>query len=99
MYRKERNTLAKILKYYLGRATDYTSFEVEVVGVIMGIWMIRTEHTAGQLPITILTDSQALIKRAQMHKSTTTQYLIENLLTLAENVNVANTNPSSKNFT
>jgi ribonuclease HI len=68
MYRKGRAAPSKILMYHLGSTTDYTSFEVEVVGAIMGVWMIRTEHIAGWLPISILTDSQALIKRTQTHK-------------------------------
>lgn len=60
MYRKGRSTQPKTLRYHLVNALEYTSFKVEAVGAILGIWLIRTEHIAGQLPI--LTDSEALIK-------------------------------------
>ena len=57
MYRKGRQGPAKILRYHLGSSASYTSFEAEVVGALMGIWMIRREHIMGHLLVTILTDS------------------------------------------
>jgi hypothetical protein len=63
MYRKGRKNPARILRYHLGSAKTHTVFEGEVVGAILGAWMIRSEHITGILPISVLTDSQALIKR------------------------------------
>jgi ribonuclease HI len=98
MYRKGRHEPSKVLRYHLGSSAEYTSFEAEVVGAIMGIWMIRTEHIVGWLPISILTDCQAFIKRTKSHKATTVQYLVKNFLTAADNINLANANPTAKWF-
>ena len=62
MYRRGKSTPSRVLRYHLGSTAKYTSFEAESVGAIMGIWMIRSEHIAGRLPISVLTDSQAFIK-------------------------------------
>ena len=98
MYRKGRPEPSKVLRYHLGSSTDYTSFEAEAVGAIMGIWMIRNEHIAGRLPISVLTDCQAFIKRTKSRKATTAQYLVENFLTAADNINLGNANPTAKRF-
>lgn len=98
MYRKGRPALAKVLRYHLGSSKKYTSFEVEVVGAILGVWLIRMEHIVGCLPIVVLTDSQAIIKRIRTCKTTTAQYLIENFLTSTDGINTANANPNSKRF-
>ena len=37
MYRKGRHKPLKVLRYHLGSSAEYTSFEAEVVGAIMGI--------------------------------------------------------------
>jgi hypothetical protein len=66
MYRKGRHEPSKVLRYCLGSSAEYTSFEAEVVVAIMGIWMIRTEQIAGWLPISILTDCKAFIKRTKV---------------------------------
>ena len=98
MYRKGRPMPAKVLRYHLGSSKKYTSFKAEVVGAILGVWLIRMEHVAGHLPIAVLTDSQAVIKRIRTCKMTTTQYLIENFLTLTDGINAANVNPNLKKF-
>ena len=98
MYRKGRQGPAKILRYHLGSSASYMSFKAEVVRALMGIWMIRREHIMGHLPVTVLTDSQAVIKRAKSHKATTAQYLVENLLDIADDVNPANADPTTKHF-
>ena len=65
----------------------------------MGVWLIRTEHIAGHLPIVVLMDSQAIVKRIRTCKMTTAQYLIENFLTLTDRSNITNNaNPNSKRF-
>ena len=98
MYRKGRPVPAKVLRYHLGSSKKYTSFEAEVVGAILGVWLIRTEHIVGCLPISVLTDSQAVIKRTRTCKTTTAQYLIENFVTSTDGINAANVNPNSKKF-
>jgi len=62
MYRRGKSAPSRVLRYHLGSTAKYTSFKAEAVGAIMGIWMIRSEHIAGHLPISVLTDSQAFIK-------------------------------------
>ena len=69
-----------------------------MVEALMGIWMIRREHIAGHLPVTILTDSQVTIKRTKLCKATTAQYLFENNLDIADDVNLANADPTTKCF-
>jgi len=64
MYRRGKSALSRVLRYHLGGTDEYTSFKAEAVGAIMGIWMIRSEHIAGCLLISVLTDSQAFIKQA-----------------------------------
>ena len=70
----------------------------EVVGALLSIWMIRTEHVAGCFPIFMITDSQAFIKRIRTHKVAMAQYLIRNFPTTADSINIANANHNSKWF-
>jgi len=62
MYRREKTAPSRVLRYHLGSATKYISFKAKAVGAIMGIWIIRSKHIAGHLPISVLRDSQAFIK-------------------------------------
>ena len=98
MYRKGRPAPAKVLRYHLGSSKKYTSFEVEVVGAILGVWLIRMKHIVAHLLIAVLTDSQAVIKRIKTCKTTTAQYLIETFLTSTDGINATNANPNSKKF-
>jgi ribonuclease HI len=57
---KNRKT-ARILHYHLGSADDHTVFEVELVGILMGLYLIET-NLKGSVSYTIGVDNQAAIK-------------------------------------
>jgi ribonuclease HI len=94
LYRRGRPNPEKILRYHLGDLTQHTNYEVEAVGLLMAMWMLRNQHVMGHLHVSIYIDSQALTSSFGSRDPRSGQYLLEDIITYAE---VANT-PQKKNL-
>jgi ribonuclease HI len=69
-YTREGGTIgnpAQILCCKLGPDTRYSVWEAEAAGIIMALWLLRGSNRISRLPISIYSDSQAVLKaiRAQ----------------------------------
>ncbi len=80
----EKKRKIQTLSYYLGTADEHTIFKAELVGLILGMQLIRS-HTCKNSSITIEIDNQATLKamKTKLHKSD--HYLV------AESINFATT--------
>ena len=87
LYRKGREHPEKVLRYRLGSNTEHTLYEGEVVGAILGAWLLCTEHIAGILPVSMYTDSQALIQETASKAAKLAHYLVEEFIALSKNIN------------
>ncbi|KAJ3554396.1 hypothetical protein NM688_g3131 [Phlebia brevispora] len=66
----------KTLRYHLGTSTRHTVYEAELVGIILGMELIRRETRAVHRA-SIALDNQAVIQASQSDKSTPGHYLLD----------------------
>ena len=80
-------------KARLGDKSRNTTFEGEVVGAILAVWLLR--HTPGTLgkKVSVFTDNQAVLQAIRAPKALSGQYLIRQLI---EDANAASTTVSFK---
>ena len=83
MYRKGKRT--RTLRLHLGAASDHTIYEAELVGLLMGIYMIKTEKK-GKTACAIGADSQAAIQALESELTSPGQHLAAEFLDLARQV-------------
>ena len=58
-------TAMKALRYQLGPLEWHTTYEAELVGMLLGVWMVRHETEVGMA--SIKADSQAAIQALRAH--------------------------------
>lgn len=76
-----------ILHYHLGKASEYTIYDAELVGISMAMHLIKTEKYARHNTM-IGTDSQAAIKAIQNELSTPGHYIAD--ITLCTAIQIRN---------
>jgi ribonuclease HI/exonuclease III len=74
------------LKAYLGPSTEHNSYEAEVVGGILALWMITNNPQTHRKKISIYSDNQAFLKTAACPKPVPGQYLLQNFNSSANNL-------------
>lgn len=60
LYRPGKRGYPKTLKLHLGRSSDHTVYEAEIVGMILGAELIRKESRPGQVSLAV--DNQAALR-------------------------------------
>jgi ribonuclease HI len=79
LYTKGRSRPIRSIQAFLGTSDKHNTYEAEVVGVILALWLIQnTPETLGQ-KVTLYIDNQALIKAIPTPKATPAQYLLNSL--------------------
>ena len=82
LYKKGRFTPINKLKIYLGPTTDHNTYEAELIGVILALWMIdKYPGTLGK-KVSLFIDNQAVITSFANPKATSGQYLIRHINTI-----------------
>ena len=75
------DAVTKTLKYQLGSLEWHTTYEVELVGLLLGLWLIRQEPEAGSA--SIKADSQAAILALCAHRTGLGSYLLDKIRELS----------------
>ena len=83
LYAKNRLTPTSKLKMYLGPPTKRNTFEAELVGAILAVWLLRKcPDTIGKT-VSLYIDNQAVISSITNPKATSGQFLSKHLNMLA----------------
>lgn len=75
----------RMLRLHMGKASDHTIYEAELVGLLLGIQLLKTE-TKGKTKCTIRADNQAAIKALQSKLTNPGQHLTAEFLKMADQV-------------
>ena len=75
------DTVTKILKYQLGLLKWHTTYKAELVGLLLGLWLIRQEPKAGLA--SIKADSQVAILALCAHRMRPGSYLLDEICELS----------------
>ena len=77
LYRKGSSRPLAELKAYLGTSTEHNSYEAEVVGGILGTWLISSNPETSYKSVSIYTDNQAFVNSSIAPKAAPGQYLLQ----------------------
>ena len=86
LYRNGRRT--RSLRLHLGKASKYTVYEAELVGMLLGIHLIKTEKK-GRVKCAIGVDNQAAIQALDSELTNPGQHLAAEFLRVADQVALA----------
>jgi len=64
--------------YQLGMLVGHTTYKVEIVGILLGLYMISFKKNVSTVRLTL--DNQAIIAALDMCKSGSVQYLTDEIL-------------------
>lgn len=76
----------RIIKYRLGVQQHYTSNDAEIVGGILGCWMMKNSQYLGPDSTSLYTDSQSFINATQSRTPHTGHHLIQHINTQMANL-------------
>jgi len=79
MYKKGSPAQISQLKAYLGSLKEHDSYEAEVVGGILAMWMIANTADAFRKTVIVYSDNQPFIKTVTNPKAVPGQYLLKHL--------------------
>ena len=85
MIKKGNPRTMKALKVYLGPPTEHNSYEVEVAGGILVLWLIAVTPETNRQKVSIYTDNQAFATTSSRPKATSGQHLIKDFSSKARN--------------
>jgi ribonuclease HI len=71
---KQLGKQRRVLYYHLGTTEEHTVYKAELVGLLLGLQLIKTEQ-AGSVPIVLGVDNQAVIKAIQLELMHPRQHL------------------------
>jgi len=78
------NQVAKILHYHLGSEKEHTVYEAEGVGITMALHLLKSRNRQITRPISICSDSQALLKALDNQRPHAGHYILDKIHDLAE---------------
>ena len=61
LFQKDNPNAIKSLTYHIGELSKHTIEEVELIGALMGIWLLCTMPGSARCSVTFYTDSQTVI--------------------------------------
>jgi ribonuclease HI len=85
MYKKGRTTPIKTLQYHLGSKDDHNSYEAELVGGILGIWLAESSPESRGKTVSLYTDNQSLLQAVVKIGSKSGQHLVKAIKDSANN--------------
>ena len=84
LYQKRRVHPLATLQVFMGTTEQHNTFEAEVMGAILAIWILHnTPATIGKV-VSLYTDNQSLVSTLPHPKATSGQYLLSSLRTAIE---------------
>ena len=86
---------ARILRCYLGSDTKYSIWDVEAAGAIMALWLLKGSNRISRLPISIYSDSQALLKALISQRASPGFHLVREFTDMVETL-VHGVDPASR---
>ena len=86
MYKKGRLTHTDQRQYYIGPRKEHNMYEAEIIGTIIGIWMISILNLPADAKVSLYTDNSSLVKAVKKDKSTSGQHLVKQLREAANNI-------------
>jgi ribonuclease HI len=86
MFQKGSSRPIAQLKAYLGSPKEHNSYEAEIVGGILGAWLIRSTPGTNFKTVSIFSDNQAFVESSRRPRAASGQYLIQNF---ADSINGA----------
>jgi hypothetical protein len=78
------NRVAKVLHFHLGSKKEHTVYEAEGVGIAMALHMLKTSNRKLSRPLSICSDSQALLKALCNQRPHVGHYILDKIHDLAE---------------
>ena len=86
IYRKGRSQPLGHLKVYLGLLASHNTYEGEVVGGLLGCYLIQNIPGTNFKTVSLYIDNQAIIKASVRPKASSGQYLVQALTNMANNL-------------
>jgi ribonuclease HI len=83
LYVKDRARPVRSLRAFLGTSDKHNTYEAEVVGVILALWIIQSVPETLGKKVTLYIDNQSVIKAITTPSSTSGQHLLNSLRTAA----------------
>jgi ribonuclease HI len=84
IYERNRSRPLRSLQFYLGTPDKHNTYEAEVAGAILALWILRTTPETIGKKVSLYIDNQSVISALATPKSTSGQYLL-NFLRLSAN--------------
>jgi ribonuclease HI len=78
------NRVAKVLHFHLGSEKEHTVYEAKGVGIAMALYMLKTSNRQLSRPLSICSDSQALLKALCNQRPHRGHYILDKIHDLAE---------------
>jgi hypothetical protein len=82
----ENNRITKILHYHLGSEMEHTVYEAEGIGIVMALHLLKTRNKHIVKPLSISSNSQALIKALGNQRPHAGHYILDKVHDLAEDL-------------
>ena len=82
----ENNRITKTLHYHLGSELEHTVYEAEGIGIVMALHLLKTRNKRIVKPLSISSDSQALIKALGNQRPHAGHYILDKVHDLAEDL-------------
>ena len=80
----KRGNVIGMLQYHLGLLEQHTTFEAELVGILLGLWLVGQEPDAGSASVNA--NSQAAIQALNTHKPGPGGYLLDEIHKLSKSL-------------
>ena len=78
------NAITGMLRYHLGLLEQHTTFEAELIGILLGLWLIRQELDADLE--SLKADSQVAIQALNMHRAGLGSHILDKIHKLSESL-------------
>ena len=78
------HTLVGSLHYHLGSLKQHTTYEAELIGILLRLWLIRREPDADSVSMKV--DSQAAIQALNVHKPRPGDHILDEIHELSDSL-------------
>ena len=86
LYSKDCFTPLTQLKFSLGSPSKHNTFEAEIIGAILAIWLLNCFHQTISKRVSLYIDNQAVLASLCHPKAVSSQYLVRHLSLLVNNL-------------
>ena len=78
------NVITGMLQYYLGSLEQHTTFEAELIGILLGLWLLHREPDADS--VSPKANSQVAIQALNMHRLGPGSHILDEIHELSESL-------------